>query len=127
VLAQRARLRDGLEALQGRLEMALAQVEMGRARVRREGPVRERREAARYVEGESSSSDEEEDGDVVVEEGEDEGSVEEVELGGSEDESGSEDDEEEEEEEDSEGEGMMNGFVDDEAEEYSGESDSASE
>jgi U3 small nucleolar RNA-associated protein 5 len=129
VLAQRAALRDGLEALQGRLETALAQVELGRARVRREGtaataPGKEKRQPTHYVEGESTDEEEDEDEDVLLEQNEDAASVEEVELGGSDDESDDDDDDDEsgEEDDDDEG-GVLNGFVDDEAEEYSGESE----
>lgn len=96
---------------------------------------------ARYVEGESTDDEEaDEDGlmDVEVESGDDAGSVEDVELGGSDEEEESdsedsgdeleenddeeEDEDDEDEDEDSEGEGgKLNGFIDDEADEFSGD------
>ncbi|CAL1696654.1 unnamed protein product [Somion occarium] len=102
----------------------------------------------RYVEGESTEEEEEGEGadgmDVEVESDDDAGSVEEVELGGSSDEdeesaeeSGEdieegdeeEDEDEDEDDEDSEGgEGLkLNGFIDDEADEFSGEDEDESE
>ncbi len=87
----------------------------------------------RYVEGESDSSEDENVGmDAEVEMGDEEGSVEDVELGGGSE--GDEDEDDEDEEEGSQGEGgegededsdelELNGFIDDEAEEYSEDED----
>ncbi|KAH8086604.1 NUC189-domain-containing protein [Cristinia sonorae] len=102
-------------------------------------------ETSRYVEGQSSDEEEADEMDVEVESGDDAGSVEDIELGGSdEDESSAEDSEDEDDEdgdededddeehddedEDSEGGGAkLNGFIDDEAEEFSGDEDEESD
>jgi U3 small nucleolar RNA-associated protein 5 len=74
------------------------------------------RQPTRYVEGES----EDEGMEIGVESGEDEGSVEDIELGGeSEAEETDEEGSDEEDEENSDGEApTLNGFIDDEAEEF---------
>jgi U3 small nucleolar RNA-associated protein 5 len=82
----------------------------------------------RYVEGESESEDEQMD--VEIESSDDGGSVEDVELGGEseEDESSDNDNDEDEDEDDDDDDDdespTMNGFIDDEAEEYSEEDES---
>lgn len=77
----------------------------------------------RYVEGESSSSDDNGDVDVEVDSGDsDDGSIEDVELGGESSDNETSEDEDEDSDESSEGR-MMNGFIDDEAEEYSTDED----
>jgi U3 small nucleolar RNA-associated protein 5 len=125
VMAERAKLRDGLEGLRGRLEMVEVQMAM---RGRRDEKKREEVKVTRYVEGESSDEDNAGE-DVEVEVGS-EGSVEDVELGASEDsdeESGSDfggiGDSEDEDGSGSDNAGSrINGFIDDEAEEWSEES-----
>ncbi|TRM62401.1 WD40-repeat-containing domain protein [Schizophyllum amplum] len=141
-LTQRLALHDSLLALSGRLDLVLSQIEMRsapapaplapRGKAKTAG---KKAEVARYVEGESE--DEDARMDVEVEVGDDEGDVEEVALGGDSDEedddedeesdgeSGEDEDEDEDEDDDDESdEGpAMNGFIDDEAEEYSEEDD----
>ncbi|KAG1755847.1 hypothetical protein EDB19DRAFT_1663280 [Suillus lakei] len=126
-LTSRLALQDSLLSLNGRLDMVLSQIEMrssaaptllaphknGVSTTTSQGE----KQPTRYVEGESD----EEGMEVGVESGEDEGSVEDIELGGESeaeetDEQGSD---EEDEDEDSDGEGpTLNGFIDDEAEEF---------
>lgn len=147
----RLALQQSLLSLSGRLDMVISQIEMRSSaapaplplpgkknRKKKKGP--KKLETAKYIEGDSSEEDEVVDGmDVELESGDDVGSVEDVELGGSEDEDDSEeennedeeDEDEVEEDEDygddeddrSEGGAMANGFIDDEAEEFSGEED----
>ncbi|KAH9945591.1 NUC189-domain-containing protein [Amylocystis lapponica] len=146
-LTTRLTLQDSLLALSGRLEMVVSQIEMRSSGPpaplplpKGKGKQPRKREARRYVEGESE--EEEEQMEVEVESGDESGSVEDVELGGDsdededdsgdgtdEDEDGDEDSDEDEDEEDDGGGGLkVNGFIDDEAEEYSeDEDDSASE
>jgi len=87
------------------------------------------REVARYVEGESEDEADKMAVEVEKDSGDDAGSVEDVELGGDSPDEESEEDEiseeeEEDDEDDSDVEGhTMNGFLDDEAEEYSGDED----
>jgi U3 small nucleolar RNA-associated protein 5 len=144
VMAQRAGMRGRLEGLMGRLDVVVSQVEMRGAGKRREGKAvgaigkvtvqdKDKREVRRYVEGESSDEDDEDDevDGVDVEVGSDAGSIEDVELGASDDsdDGGLDDDEEDDEEEDDSEEdgigGRVNGFVDDEAEEYDEDSDAS--
>ncbi|KAG1753888.1 uncharacterized protein EDB91DRAFT_423001 [Suillus paluster] len=125
-LTSRLALQDSLLSLNGRLDMVLSQIEMRSSTAptllapHKNGvstASQGERQPTRYVEGDS----EEEGMEVGVESGEDEGSVEDIELGGESeaeetDEQGSD---EEDEEEDSDGEGpTLNGFIDDEAEEF---------
>lgn len=143
-LATRLTLQDSLLALSGRLDMVMSQIDM-----RASGPPAplplpkgkkaKRRQAKRYVEGESDAEEparaqeDQMDIEVGVESGDDGGSVEDVELGADEDEEGSdeeedeEDDEDDDEEDDEDEDGFesskLNGFIDDEAEEYSEEED----
>ncbi|CCO28120.1 U3 small nucleolar RNA-associated protein 5 Short=U3 snoRNA-associated protein 5 [Rhizoctonia solani AG-1 IB] len=135
-LGARLALQDRLLALNGRLDLVLAQIDVQSAPraildedlIAKKKKVR--RKAAHYVEGESESDDgmsvDGEDDSDEDEDEDDEGSVEEVGFG-SEDED--EDDDEEDEEYDSEEDGpKINGFVDDEAEEdYSEDEESSAE
>ncbi|TFK30702.1 NUC189-domain-containing protein [Coprinopsis marcescibilis] len=133
----RLALHENLLALNGKLDMVLSQVEMRSSAAPAPLTVKEKKGkgkavptsvAKHYVEGESDSSDAEDDGDVDVESGDDEGSIEDVELGGESDEEGSEDDADDmDSEEDSEDGGSLNGFIDDEAEEWSDEDEDEDE
>lgn len=145
-LTSRLALQNRLLSLSGRLDLVLSQVELRSSTVpaplvpkKKGGENKQQPTEARYVEGESSD----EDAAVAEVESQDEGgSVEEVELGGQSDEdesdggefgADSDDDEDSEEaeteedssEEDSSGGGgpHLNGFIDDEAEEWSGDED----
>ncbi|KAG2077567.1 NUC189-domain-containing protein [Suillus decipiens] len=124
-LTSRLALQDSLLSLNGRLDMVLSQIEMRSSTAptllapHKNGvstASQGERQPTRYVEGES----EEEGMEVGAESGEDEGSVEDIELGGeSEAEETDEEGSDEEDEEDSDGEGpTLNGFIDDEAEEF---------
>ncbi|PSS37165.1 hypothetical protein PHLCEN_2v1038 [Hermanssonia centrifuga] len=148
-LTARLALQESLLSLSGRLDMVISQIEMrssvapaplpmpksskSKGKEKKQQP--QQKPVKRYVEGES----EEEEGegvDIEVESGDDAGSVEDVELGGSDEEDDDSEDESEEDEEgdDSEEEGdyddedsdlgsKMNGFIDDEADEYTGDED----
>ncbi|KIP01713.1 hypothetical protein PHLGIDRAFT_112841 [Phlebiopsis gigantea 11061_1 CR5-6] len=146
-LTSRLALQESLLSLSGRLDLVISQIEMRSSsapaplivpQAAKGGRKKKRpqKKAAKYVEGES----EEEEGegmDVEVESGDDAGSVEDVELGGSDEEDGEsavsdeeeEEDDEEEDEEDVEDDSedgedsKLNGFIDDEAEEYSDDED----
>lgn len=125
-LTSRLALQDSLLSLNGRLDMVLSQIEMRSSTAptpltpHKNGvPTKSQgeRQPTRYVEGES----EEEGPEVGVESGEDEGSIEDIELGGESEaeETDEEGSDEEDEDEDSDGEGpTLNGFIDDEAEEF---------
>lgn len=128
-LSSRLALQDTLLSLSGRLDMVLSQIEMRSSAAPatlapRKAAQAQGKRVTRYVEGESADEDEQMDVEVEVDSGDDDASVEDVELGGdsSEDQGSEEDDDEEDDEEDDE----MNGFIDDEAEEYS-EEESGSE
>ncbi|PCH33246.1 WD40 repeat-like protein [Wolfiporia cocos MD-104 SS10] len=129
-LTTRLALQDSLLALSGRLDMVISQIEMRSSAAPAPLPVPkdkskqpQKREARRYVEGESE--DEAEEGmEVEVESGDEEGSVEDVELGGDEEDEESDaaeetEEEDEDDDEDDEDGPKINGFIDDEAEEYS--------
>ncbi|KAK0233758.1 WD40-repeat-containing domain protein [Armillaria fumosa] len=132
-LTARIALQESLLSLSGRLDMVLSQIEMRSSAA--PAPLVPKKKAVkdknvkRYVEGESEDEEEEMDVEVEVDSGDDAGSIEDVELGGSSDESGeeeeaedSEDDEDEDEDEDGDDDApIANGFIDDEAEEYSEE------
>ncbi|PBK76675.1 NUC189-domain-containing protein [Armillaria solidipes] len=134
-LTARIALQESLLSLSGRLDMVLSQIEMRSSAA--PAPLVPKKKAIkdknvkRYVEGESEDEEEEMDVEVEVDSGDDAGSIEDVELGGSSDESGeeeeaedSEDDEDEDEDEDEDDDDdapIANGFIDDEAEEYSEE------
>ncbi|KAK0481593.1 hypothetical protein IW261DRAFT_1592704 [Armillaria novae-zelandiae] len=133
-LTARIALQESLLSLSGRLDMVLSQIEMRSSAA--PAPLVPKMKAAkdnnvkRYVEGESEDEEEEMDVEIEVDSGDDAGSIEDVDLGGSSDESGeeeaedSEDDEDEDEDEDEDGDDgapIANGFIDDEAEEYSEE------
>ncbi|KAG1907353.1 uncharacterized protein F5891DRAFT_368084 [Suillus fuscotomentosus] len=123
-LTSRLALQDSLLSLNGRLDMVLSQIEMRSstspallAPHKNGVPTTSQgeRQPTRYVEGES----EEEGMEAGVESGEDEGSVEDIELGGESEAEETDEEVSDEEEEDSDGEGpALNGFIDDEAEEF---------
>ncbi|KAG8877340.1 Small subunit (SSU) processome component [Tulasnella sp. 331] len=128
VVNARSELQNRLQALSGRLDLVLSQVEMRAATKTWAKPTAKRVKTVQYIEGESSAEEVnacpngDADSDVETEEGDDVGSVEDVELG-------SESDEEEEEELDDreDGHGGMNGLIDNEAEESSDEEEEDSE
>ena len=134
-LASRLALQESLLSLSGRLDMVLAQIEM-RSSIApatlapRKGALASRgqgKHVTRYVEGESADEDEQMEVEVEIDSGADDASVEDVELGGNSSE-GDESDEEEDGDEDEDEDGpTMNGFIDDEAEEFSEEDDDESE
>jgi U3 small nucleolar RNA-associated protein 5 len=139
-LTSRLALHQNLLQLSGRLDMVLSQIEMRSSTApaplvprKGKGPSQKGTPVTRYVEGESES-DEDEQMDVEIESGDDGGSVEDVELGGESDkgESSNEDEDQDEDgddnsedddDEDDDENPTMNGFIDDEAEEYSEEED----
>ncbi|KAI0090025.1 WD40-repeat-containing domain protein [Irpex rosettiformis] len=149
-VTSRLALQQSLLSLSGRLDMVISQIELRSSTAPAPLPVPQstkskgkqkkqpQKQVARYVEGESED-EEADDMNVEVESGDDAGSVEDVELGGSDEEEDDEEEEEDEEEdeEDSEendeeendsddsdaGGFKMNGFIDDEAEEYSSDGD----
>lgn len=85
------------------------------------GLSNQKTQVKRYVEGESEPSDAEgQDVEVEVDSG-DEGSVEDIELGGESEEEESEDDDEETNEDEDDDDASVNGFIDEEAEEWSEE------
>ncbi|KAG5654298.1 hypothetical protein H0H81_005147 [Sphagnurus paluster] len=132
-LASRLTLQDSLLSLSGRLDMVISQIELRSSatpallapRKGKEPSKVQAAELKRYIEGESDDN-ESNDEQMHVEVGsdDDEGSVEDVELGGSSDEdeelSGDEGEGDDDDDDDDEG-PTMNGFIDDEAEEYSDE------
>ncbi|KAF9458762.1 WD40-repeat-containing domain protein [Collybia nuda] len=128
-LTSRLNLQESLLSLGGRLDMVLSQIEMRSSITPAPLALRKNtssskleKKVVRYIEGESEGdTDGDEQMEVEVESGDEEGSVEDVELGGESD----EDDEtsgDDDEGDDSEG-PTMNGFIDDEADEYSEEED----
>lgn len=131
-LTSRLALHESLLQLSGRLDMVLSQIEMRSSAIpaplaprKGKGPSRKpTAQAVHYVEGESES--EVEQMDVEIESNDEGGSVEDVELGGEseEDESSDDDNDEDDDDDDDDDESpTMNGFIDDEAEEYSEEED----
>ncbi|OJA20917.1 hypothetical protein AZE42_00906 [Rhizopogon vesiculosus] len=133
-LTSRLALQESLLSLNGRLDMVLSQIEMRSSTAptllapHKNGvstAFHGQRQPTRYVEGES----EEEGMEVGVESGEEEGSIEDIELGGeSEAEETDEEGSGDEDEVDSDGEGpTLNGFIDDEAEEFEDEEEDESE
>jgi len=126
----RLALHESLLQLSGRLDLVLSQVEMRSSNA--PAPVAPRKakgsshkqgsEVKRYVEGESESDEDKDKDDqmeIEVESSDEEGSVEDIGLG----EGSDEEDQTSEEEEDDDDAPTMNGFIDDEAEEYSEEED----
>ncbi|KAI0793306.1 WD40-repeat-containing domain protein [Abortiporus biennis] len=152
-LTTRLALQENLLSLSGRLDMVISQIEMRSSEapaplpLPKKGKGKEKNVKAvngkvprKYVEGESEDDDDAVMVDVEVESGDESGSVEDVELGGSSEEEeddddvedseegkddDDEDDEDEDEDEDSEDGGgvRLNGFIDDEAEEFTGDED----
>ncbi|KAH7916310.1 hypothetical protein BJ138DRAFT_1097259 [Hygrophoropsis aurantiaca] len=133
-LTARLAIQDSLLALGGRLDMVLSQIEMRSSvapaplvphseKDKRDPAVKQPR---RYVEGESEEEDGDEGMDVEVESADAAGSIEDIELGG-ESESEEESDEDgsrDEDDDDSDGDGpTLNGFIDDEAEEFDEDED----
>ncbi|KAK0466384.1 WD40-repeat-containing domain protein [Desarmillaria tabescens] len=127
-LTARIALQESLLSLSGRLDMVLSQIEMRSSvapapLVPKKKAVKDK-DVKRYVEGESEDEEEEMDIEIEVDSDDDATSIEDVELGGSSDESEEEEeaedtgDDEEDEDEDAL---VVNGFIDDEAEEYSDE------
>ena len=130
-LTSRLTLQERLLSLSGRLDLALAQVELRSSdapaplapkKSKRGKKAVKTREAALYIEGESS--EDEEHMDVPLEEEDETGSIEDIELGADSELGDSEvsDDDDDDEEDDEDG-GDMNGFIDDEAEEDEDEDD----
>ncbi|KAG6868252.1 hypothetical protein C0993_005826 [Termitomyces sp. T159_Od127] len=127
-LTSRLTLQESLLSLNGKLDMVISQIELRSSAA--PAPLVPRKgkelsnpqtvEVKKYVEGESDNdSGDDEQMEVEAESGDEEGSVEDVELGG---ESDDEEIDEDEDLEDDDSEGpTMNGFIDDEAEEYSEE------
>jgi len=120
--------------LSGRLELVLSQMQMrssdaptllGSKNV--QAPTVRSAEVTKYVEGESGDSEIESDLMEMEDDIDDAGSVEDVELGG--DSEGGETEELDEDTEDGDDleEPTINGFIDDEAEEYSEDDESGSE
>lgn len=132
-ITARLALHENLLSLNGKLDMVLSQVELRSSAAPaplsvKKGKTKSRNgqksEAKRYVEGESESSDVEDgDVDVEIDSGDDEGSVEDVELGGDSDEDESEEDEDEDSDGDEDDDASVNGFIDEEAEEWTDEDD----
>lgn len=134
-LTSRLALQDSLLSLSGRLDMVLSQIELRSSNApaplatapKTKQPKTQNAVVKRYVEGESDDDDEME---VEVENEDDAGSVEDVEFGKDGDDSDSEEDEgsDDSEESDDEEDGpRLNGFVDDEADEFDEEEDDDSE
>ncbi|KAG8940019.1 Small subunit (SSU) processome component [Tulasnella sp. 419] len=133
VLTSRSQLHDKLLALNGRLDLALSQIDLRKVNPsvpRTNKPtgsnakIDHRLNATHYVEGQSSDEEataaRENESDVEVEEGSEDGSVEDVELGAQSDEDAlmtSEEGDEDEENYDEEESGDREGYIDDEAEE----------
>lgn len=126
-LTARLNLHDSLLSLSGRLDMVLSQIELRSSvapailtsSAEKRDKAGKQSTVTRYVEGESDSSNEE---DMTVQiEHDDVDGIEEVELDGGDSEDNGDDNASESESED-DGEGAVNPFVDDEAEEeYSDE------
>lgn len=136
-LTTRLTLQQSLLSLSGRLELVLSQMQI-RSSVaptplvsKNEKTLKSKGNVTKYIEGESEESEGEGRDEQINIEGidDDDGSIEDVELGASSEDANSE---ESDEENDSEYEDdidipTVNGFIDDEAEEYSEEEDSNSE
>ena len=135
-ITTRLSLQESLLSLSGRLDMVLSQIEMRSSvapaplapRGAGKRTLDESENATRYVEGESEEEEEKMEIEVEKNSGDEAGSVEDVELGG---ESSGEESEEGEEDSDSSGsdgeEPTVNGFIDDEADEYTDEDESGEE
>ncbi|KAJ7198239.1 hypothetical protein C8J57DRAFT_1417269 [Mycena rebaudengoi] len=116
-LSIRLALQDSLLSLSGRLDMVLSPIEM------RSSVTPAPLQVITLHRRGSEDKDEQMDVEVEVESGDNAGSIEDVELGASSDDEGSEDDDDDDDNDDGDEhqEGLtMNGFIDDEAEEYSG-------
>ncbi|KAG6332987.1 hypothetical protein ID866_6103 [Astraeus odoratus] len=136
-LTSRLALQDSLLSLNGKLDMVLSQIEMRSSSapaplaLKKGGIPRSSstRQPTRYVEGESEDEDVDVDAETkvepLIETGDEEGSVEDIELGGNSDEDedvehGTEYSDDEDDESNS-GSPTLNGFIDDEAEEFEDE------
>lgn len=135
-------LREPLLSLSGRLELVLSQIELRSSagptviapESMKAGQKDDKRTSLKYVEGESDSQDEEDEGgdEMEIENDDGTGSIEDVELGADsasdqEDDSASEDEYMDGENEESDEGPRLNGFIDDEAEEWSEQEDEDSE
>ncbi|KAI6035245.1 hypothetical protein F5J12DRAFT_17759 [Pisolithus orientalis] len=135
-LTSRLALQNSLLSLNGKLDMVLSQIEMRSSsapaplKLKKDGNSRpdSERQPTRYVEGDSENEDvdaEEMVAEPLVESDGEEGSIEDIELGG-EEEDGEEDGEYSEGGEDSDSGSsapVLNGFIDDEAEEFDDDED----
>lgn len=132
MLQTRLQLYQPLLSLSGRLDLALAQIQIRQqAALNAEGGGRKGAEGERYVEGESES-EEDEDDDVSIEVGDGDGEIEDVDMrdiGSDEDEDSDEDSDEDDEDEDEDllESGSEQGFLDLEAEEDGSEDEDESE
>ena len=132
-LTSRLALQDSLLSLNGKLDMVLSQIEMRSSSAPTSLTIKKdtsrpnnTRQPTRYVEGDSDNEETEAaDAEPPIESGDEEGSVEDIELGGESD--GDEDGDEgaeysdgEDEDSDNSAHGL-NGFIDDEAEEFDDE------
>lgn len=133
-LTARLALRDPLLALSGRLELVLSQIELrastGPTPLAPESKTTDRngdkRRPLKYVEGESESEEDDEGDEMEIERDDGTGSIEDVELGAksaSDEGEESASDEGELEDDESEEGPRLNGFIDDEAEEWSDDDD----
>ncbi|KAG6896742.1 hypothetical protein C0992_006404 [Termitomyces sp. T32_za158] len=129
-LTSRLTLQESLLSLNGKLDMVISQIELRSSaapaplvpRKGKEPSHPQTVEVQRYVEGESDNdSGADEQMEVEAESGDEVGSVEDIELGGESDEEEMNEDEDVEDDDDDWEGPTMNGFIDDEAEEYSEE------
>ncbi|KAL4081751.1 hypothetical protein V8B97DRAFT_2020392 [Scleroderma yunnanense] len=132
-LTSRLALQDSLLSLNGKLDMVLFQIEMRSSSAPAPLTVKKdmsrlnnTRQPTRYVEGDSDNEDAEAvNAEPQIESGDEEGSVEDIELGGESDEDedeeeGAEYSDDDDEDSDNSAQGV-NGFIDDEAEEFDDE------
>ena len=132
-LTSRLALQDSLLSLNGKLDMVLSQIEMRSSSAptlptfkKDASSLNNMRQPTRYVEGDSDNEETDAvDAEPPIESGDEEGSIEDIELGGESD--GDEDGDEgvehsDDEDEDSDNSAPgLNGFIDDEAEEFDDE------
>lgn len=135
-LTTRLVLQESLLSLSGRLDMVLSQIEMRSSAapapfVPQKGSIptgtQGEQTAMKYVEGESEE-EEQMDVEVEMQSDDDTGSIEDVELGGDSQDDDDDDGDESDDDDDSDDEGpTLNGFIDDEAEEFDSDEDEESE